>query len=175
MKCDFTEVMLFLILFNLLIIFVYHRMTKVRDNAINSVNKFNNVSNVNNSNNSNNPNNSNKSNCSCGENCKENCKGKCNGNCQGQKPDQTKCLCQRQEGCKCQQSTVSKLSTNLDITQNGFHDKFFPNNNNFLGWRHRMRRDYSQNNIGVNPTFKGICTEFYLKNMEPTQPVRQFA
>ena len=161
MKCDFTEVMLFLILFNLLIIFVYHRMTKVRDNAVNSVNSFNNVSNVNNSNNSNN------TNCSCG--------GNCDGSCQGQKPDQTKCLCQRQEGCKCQQNTVSKLSTNQDITQNGFHDKFFPNNNNFLGWRHRMRRDYSQNNIGVNPTFKGICTEFYLKNMEPTQPVRQFA
>ena len=119
-------------------------MTKVRDNAVNSVNKFNNVSN------SNNPN------CSCG--------GNCNGNCQGQRQrsDQTKCLCQRQEGCKCQQNTVSKLSTNQDITQNGFHDKFFPNNNNFLGWRHRMRRDYSQNNIGVNPTFKGICTEFYL-------------
>ena len=138
-------------------------MTKIRDNAVNS---FNNVSN---SNNSNNPN------CSCGENCNGNCNGNCKGNCEGQKPDQTKCLCQRQEGCKCQQSTVSKLSTNQDITQNGFHDNFFPNNNNFLGWRHRMRRDYSQNNIGVNPTFKGICTEFYLKNMEPTQPVRQFS
>lgn len=58
---------------------------------------------------------------------------------------------------------------NLPTVCNGFHDKFFQNNNKFLGWRYFYTRNQNNNQIEDDKNFDGTNVRNFLDNLQNVQ------
>ena len=47
----------------------------------------------------------------------------------------------------------------------GFHDQFFPNNNQYLGWRHFWLKNQNKSQVEPDSNFEGTPIRTYLNNM----------
>jgi len=65
---------------------------------------------------------------------------------------------------------VSGISRDLDTTKHGFHDNFF-NNNKFLGWRKWWLSNKNKYVVPTDPNFNNISTQYYLQNMDNVKNV----
>ena len=54
----------------------------------------------------------------------------------------------------------------LPVVCNGFHDKFFKDNNKFLGWRYFYLKNQSKDQVPEDTNFKGTSVRKYLDNLE---------
>ena len=59
----------------------------------------------------------------------------------------------------------------LPSTCNGFHDKFFKDNNKFLGWRYFYLKNQSNNQIEDDKNFQGTSVRNYLDQLENTKNI----
>ncbi len=66
---------------------------------------------------------------------------------------------------------VSGISRDLDTTKHGFHDNFFNNNNRFLGWRKWWLFNKNKYEVSTDPNFNDISTQYYLQNMDNVKNV----
>ena len=66
---------------------------------------------------------------------------------------------------------VSGISRDLDTTKHGFHDNFFNNNNKFLGWRKWWLFNKNKYEVSTDPNFNDISTQYYLQNMDNVKNV----
>lgn len=54
----------------------------------------------------------------------------------------------------------------LPVVCNGFHDKFFKDNNKFLGWRFFYLKNQSNHQVPEDANFNGTSVKTFLNNLE---------